>query len=246
MKRKKFIETLGMVSLSSVMLPLLAICEDTKTSRSSNNAGSCVLIPTETAGPFPTLLELNRLDIRPDTATGTNKPGILMNLTLNLVNVNNGCLPIANAEIHIWHCSREGVYSEYNNMMNAGSTAEHYLRGWSTTNASGQITFTTIYPGWYNGRATHIHFKVVVGNLTAISQIAFPDATNATVNASTGYTHSGTVTLNASDNVFGTNAGGFTDELASVSGSNESGYSAVLNVGFAGTSCAANGGTLSF
>lgn len=32
------------------------------------------------------------------------------------------------------------------------------------TNARGIATFDTVYPGWYSGRATHMHIKVHIGS----------------------------------------------------------------------------------
>ena len=41
------------------------------------------------------------------------------------------------------------------------------------------MTFTTVYPGWYQGRATHIHVEVTRnGQSLKVTQIAFPDTTN--------------------------------------------------------------------
>jgi hypothetical protein len=35
-----------------------------------------------------------------------------------------------------------------------------YLRGFQETDKNGSVQFTTIYPGWYQGRALHIHIKI--------------------------------------------------------------------------------------
>ena len=46
--------------------------------------------------------------------------------------------------------------------------------GWSSSQ--------TIYPGWYRGRTTHIHFKVHFGNQTLVtSQLYFPETLSSTI-----------------------------------------------------------------
>jgi protocatechuate 3,4-dioxygenase beta subunit len=69
---------------------------------------------------------------------------------------------------------------------------------------NGQVTFTTIYPGWYAGRATHIHVDVFInGAIVKTTQIAFPESTTASVHATGVYAAKGrNSTTNASDNVF--------------------------------------------
>ena len=125
---------------------------------------ACAITPTETAGPFPSLVDLFRSDIR------EGKPGTLLTLTVKVVNVNNNCAGVANANVEIWHVDAAGNYSQYGTQ--SGQT---YLRGIQTTNSSGEVTFTTIYPGWYSGRATHIHLEVTInGASVKVSQIAFP------------------------------------------------------------------------
>src|SRR5258706_441847 len=61
-------------------------------------------------------------------------------------------------------------------------TGQTFLRGLQTTNAQGQATFRTIYPGWYQGRATHIHVQVFVGGRAIkTTQIAFPEDVTSSV-----------------------------------------------------------------
>ncbi len=40
------------------------------------------------------------------------------------------------------------------------TAGKKFLRGYQVTDADGKVSFTTIYPGWYPGRAVHVHFKV--------------------------------------------------------------------------------------
>ena len=51
-----------------------------------------------------------------------------------------------------------------------------YLRGAQAADANGVVRFTTIYPGWYPGRTTHIHCKVHLDRRTVLTtQLYFDD-----------------------------------------------------------------------
>jgi protocatechuate 3,4-dioxygenase beta subunit len=140
----------------------------------------------------------------------------------------------------IWHCDANGVYSEYANAMNSdsaqkdvGSTSTTYLRGWQVTNATGTVTFKTIYPGWYTPRVTHIHVMVYhpadLTNPVKTTQFAFPDGVNSEVYAQTSrYPKGQSATTDSTDMVFGAS-----DEnlVAAITGSTTSGYAASLPVG---------------
>ena len=106
-----------------------------------------------------------------------------LTLTITVVNVNNACSPVANAVVDIWQCDAEGNYSQYSQPGYNG-TAQTFLRGIQTTDAADRSTFTTVYPGWYQGRATHIHVEVTVNSRSVkVTQIAFPESVNAAVYA---------------------------------------------------------------
>ena len=101
---------------------------------SGTTNSSCVVTPSETAGPFPSHSDIFRSDIR------EGKSGTTLTLTITVVNTNNGCSPVSGANVEIWQCDAAGNYSEY-----GSQTAQSYLRGVQTTDANGQVTFTTIY-----------------------------------------------------------------------------------------------------
>jgi protocatechuate 3,4-dioxygenase beta subunit len=200
-------------------------------------ATGCTLIPTETQGPYPLLSVLgNSAIVRKDITEG--KAGVPLTLTLNLVNVNESCGPIVGAAVYIWHCDKDGAYSGYSSGANGSHSGETFLRGIQVTNSSGQVTFTTIYPGWYAGRITHIHFQVYLNDnlnvtATATSQLAFPQDVTAAVYNSSLYAARGqntSVTSFAQDNVF---SDGTTYEMATISGDTANGYAAALTVGIA-------------
>jgi protocatechuate 3,4-dioxygenase beta subunit len=191
----------------------------TTTTPTGDSAASCAVTPTETIGPYPSLTDLIRSDIR------EGKSGTPVTLTITVVNVNNSCGAVANANVEIWQCDAAGNYSEYGTQR-----AATYLRGIQTTNASGQVTFTTIYPGWYQGRATHIHVEVVLnGASVKVTQLGFPESVNAVVYGTGVYASRGAnPTSNASDNVF---ADSIASELATVAGDPANGYTATFRIG---------------
>ncbi|HKW11386.1 MAG TPA: hypothetical protein VJO33_13470, partial [Gemmatimonadaceae bacterium] len=129
----------------------------TDTSSSDSTSPSCVLTAALTEGPYFVDEKLNRADIRTDPVTGAVSPGVLLQLTFNVSRFqNNACTPLTGAYIDVWHCDAGGVYSDV-----SGTGSGHkFLRGYQITDANGQVTFETIYPGWYQGRAVHIHFKL--------------------------------------------------------------------------------------
>jgi len=210
--------------------------------------------PTETNGPYPAdgtntsrgstsnVLTVNgiiRADIRPSfLGTTTVAPGVPVTLTITVVNVNASCAPLAGYAVYLWHCDRDGNYSLYD------LPAESYLRGIQVTDANGQVTFTTIFPGCYAGRYPHIHFEVFTSLAAAtsgraaklISQFAMPAAACTTVyNNATGYSASvsrfSSITT-ANDNVFGDNsAAQIAQQTPSLTGTVSAGYTGTVTVG---------------
>jgi protocatechuate 3,4-dioxygenase beta subunit len=201
------------------------------TASTSGGTGStsCVEAASETRGPYPDTTGMigNQAFYRQDIREG--RPGVALTLVLTIVNVRNGCAPVSGAAVEIWQCDADGHYSEYAQPGYNG-TGQTFLRGLQTSNAGGQVTFITVYPGWYQGRATHIHVDVNVGGARVKStQIAFPEGVTREVYASGVYASSGqNPTTNASDNVF---SDGTSTEMAALSGSVGSGYTATLTIG---------------
>jgi len=125
---------------------------------------SCVLTPEQTEGPYYVDGEKVRREIR------EGHPGIAMLLRTTVVDAST-CKPIKGAAVDVWHCDAAGVYSGVN-----GDTGT-FLRGIQRTDARGLATFVTIFPGWYQGRTTHIHVKVHLGgNVVHAGQLYFPEA----------------------------------------------------------------------
>ncbi len=197
---------------------------------------SCVLIPSETAGPYPLSSILSDPSmVRSDVTEG--QIGVPLVLRLSLVNVNQGCAPISNAGVYIWQCNKDGGYSGYRGGLNGNFLGQTFLRGIQFTNGAGNVLFTTIYPGWYPGRITHIHVRIYLGGtsspVSATTQIAFPVAATAAVNTSPLYVANGQnpVVNFSQDNVF---SDGVDYQLATLSGDVTNGYTADLTIGIAG------------
>lgn len=222
----------------------------TTTPTTTTPTGSCSVIPEETGGPYPadgtnsntsgivnvlTQSGVVRSDIRSsfNGASGT-AAGVPLTIKLQLVNVNGSCATLEGFAVYLWHCDRDGNYSLYS----SGLTAQNYLRGVQVSDSSGNLSFTSIYPGCYSGRVPHVHFEVYrtltaatsASNRIKTSQFAFPDAASNAVYATTGYSASvrnmAQISL-ATDNVF---SDGYSLQLASVTGNVTDGYVATLTV----------------
>ncbi len=230
--RKNFLKHLfiGSASVPFILQSCKKEVSGSEDTGSGSGSGSCTVAPTETAGPFPTITpsSLVRTDIRDD------RTGVGFSITITVKNTNNNCAVLAGAIVDIWHCDKDGYYSEYGgtSMQTVNYTGVHFLRGRQVTDANGQVKFTSIFPGWYQGRATHIHVHIYTASGTSllITQIAFPEGSSsavATVNSSAGTPYGYTkgmngYTYNASDNVFSDDTAG--TQLAAVSGSVSAGY----------------------
>ncbi|MFD2935043.1 dioxygenase family protein [Spirosoma flavum] len=240
MERKEFLKR-GFGSLLGIaaVAPLIGACSSstidpvtttgtgTGTSTGTTNGSSssdCAVSPSETAGPFPTKVPANFVmkDIRSD------RTGVAFTINITVKNSNSSCAALSGALVDIWHCDKDGYYSEYggSGMQSVNYTTVDFLRGRQTSDANGLVSFTSIFPGWYSGRAPHIHVHVYnsAGKSLLVTQIAFPyDISNTvyTTAQSYGYTKGAQDTKNESDNVF---SDSIATELATVTGSLSAGY----------------------
>ena len=158
-----------------------------------SGAVQCVLTPELTEGPYYIAGEKLRRDVR------EGHPGTLLTLRLTVLDAST-CKPIRNAAVDIWHCDAAGNYSGFG----GGASSRTFLRGIQKTDRNGLAIFTTIYPGWYQGRAVHIHVKVHVGgNVVHTGQFFFPDALTAKVYEAKPYTSRGGPDItNAQDAIY--------------------------------------------
>jgi len=207
-------------------------------------AAACLAeVESETAGPFPadgsngpdvrTISGIVRSDIR-SSFGGYVGTALGVPLQFSLVVQDLSCNPLPGAAVYVWHCDRGGNYSLYSSSV----TNQNYLRGIQVADATGKVTFTSIFPACYSGRWPHIHFEVYKtlanatsgsGPIAKTSQIALPKAIDDVVFQQPGYESSVTnmrrITL-ATDMVFGDDLAA--REMATVTGSVTSGYVATL------------------
>ncbi|GAA4335792.1 hypothetical protein GCM10023149_44030 [Mucilaginibacter gynuensis] len=233
MERKNFLKSLVISAVSAPVI--LQACKkdsdsaspDATTTSSSTADGSaeggCVVAPTETEGPFPTKQPASyvRSDITSD------RTGYKLTIKITINNSSKSCAAVSGALVDIWHCDAEGNYSEYggSGMQSTNYQLVHFLRGRQTTDANGLVTFTSIFPGWYSGRSTHIHVHVYNSSGTSlkVTQIAFPEGTGTAVAAVNGYSKGmSNYTYNKSDNVFSDDTAGV--EIATVTGNTTDGF----------------------
>src|SRR5882757_6254494 len=141
------------------------------TGASAAASPSCILAPEQTEGPY----YIDDGLIRSNITEG--KKGVALQLRLQVLDATT-CKPIKGATVEVWHCDALGNYSGFS----PPTSQKTYLRGGQRSNAAGNVAFRTIYPGWYQGRTTHIHVKVHAGGkVVHTGQLYFNDAVSAAV-----------------------------------------------------------------
>lgn len=230
MERKNFLkQSVAALGMAFVM-PMANSCKKddattTTTDDDGTGSGTCTVAPTETEGPFPT--KNPSVYDRSDITDGRTGYKLTVNITVG--QVSKSCAALAGAIVDIWHCDAEGNYSEYNNFPSV-----HFLRGRQVTDSNGLVTFTTVFPGWYQGRATHIHVHIydASGTSLKITQIAFPEGTGSALLAVGGYSKGMTgYTYNAQDGIFKDDTKGV--EVATVTGDVTNGFSLAIQLNVA-------------
>ncbi len=194
---------------------------------------ACVLTPQQTEGPYFVDERMNRSDIRPDTTDGSVREGVPLTLTLNVQQVSGStCAPLASTYVDLWHCDAQGVYSDVTDNNWGSSRGTNFLRGYQVTDENGQVQFTTIFPGWYRGRAVHIHFKVrtSLDDRSAremVSQLYFDDAQIDEIYAHPPYPGTAGRLRNSQDGIY-RNGG---DKLTVPLTQDGEGYAGTFNLG---------------
>ncbi|MCX6049189.1 MAG: intradiol ring-cleavage dioxygenase [Chloroflexi bacterium] len=196
-------------------------------------APACIVRPALTEGPYFVDEKLNRADIRSDPSNGTVREGTPLQLNFNVSQIAGaGCTTLEGAMVDIWHCDALGVYSDAADR-SFNTQGQKFLRGYQLTDAKGTAQFTTIYPGWYPGRAVHIHFKIRVKAGSGVaqdftSQLFFDEAITDQVHAQALYASKGQRTLkNEGDGIF--KGGG--NQLLLAPTKADQGYTATFDIG---------------
>ena len=239
MNRRQALGRLASAAATVVVTQTLAGCTDgnagvTDPTTDPPRGGSttCVLTADLTEGPYFVDGRLNRSDIRADPITGAVSAGQLLTLQFNVSRVTgSSCTPLTGAYLDVWHCDAVGVYSD------VSGSSRKFLRGYQITDASGVAQFTTIYPGWYSGRAVHIHFKLrlFTGSTQTYeftSQFFFDETLTSTVHAQAPYSSKGMRnTRNSTDGIY--NSLSTTEKAALTLQATRNGdmYNGVINLG---------------
>ncbi|WP_457150943.1 intradiol ring-cleavage dioxygenase [Mesorhizobium sp. P5_C1] len=176
LSRRKALGLIAVTAGGGAFLPAAAIAAQSSSYAGltlfQSGAGVCAITPEVTEGPFYFDPKLERADVT------EGKKGVALTVRLQVVDAT--CRPLAGARVDIWHCDAQGAYSGYPGQgdgRDVDTSGQTFLRGWQKTDASGIVSFATIYPGWYHGRTTHIHFKVFPDeNSVMTGQLFFPDS----------------------------------------------------------------------
>ena len=221
LNRREVIAYLGAAAGAAVLNPA--------NSSSASMLPACIGRPEQTEGPYFIDEKLNRSDIRSDPSDGSVKEGTLLKITFHVLRVTpQGCTPFQGAIVDVWHCDAAGIYSGVrdNNFITVG---KKFLRGCQQTDGNGDARFLTIYPGWYSGRAVHLHFKIrsaAKGEFT--SQLYFDDSLSDQVFSQEPYSkRARRLMRNENDSLF--RSGGKDLLLSPLK--EENGYSAVFEIG---------------
>jgi protocatechuate 3,4-dioxygenase beta subunit len=203
---------------------------------SNQGVPACVVTPQQTEGPYFVDEQLIRYDVRSDPMDGTVKDGAPLQLTFRVMQVNGqdaaSCAPLAGAMVDIWQCDALGVYSDVQDP-GFNTVGTKFLRGSQVTDENGVAAFLTIYPGWYQGRTVHTHFKVRTSpndqsGYEFTSQLYYDDALTDIVHAQPPYSAKGRRTLrNSGDGIYGNGGEQLLLNIVEADG----GYAATIDVG---------------
>ena len=237
-------EVLGVLG-SIFGLATLSACENSdpgteklSDARSILLPSSCRVTPRGEIGPYFADDLANgfyRSNILANIDGTDTQSGIPLELTIYIVDAENGCHPMPDVQVDIWHCNANGTYSDIDEENTIGLT---WLRGYQLSDKAGKLVFNTIVPGWYHGRTTHIHLRIrsIFSETTSpfdsanTTQLFFPQTMVDIINttAEPYKTRGANPTTNAVDQVFMPQTGG--KMMLPLSGNNTNGYSSSVTI----------------
>lgn len=177
MNRRDAFKAVAVTASGGLLMSQQAFAQEANASASQTaallqGADVCAIIPEVTEGPYYFDPAMERVDIT------EGRPGIPTRIRLQVVDAN--CVAMPGARVDIWHCDATGVYSGYAGQGDDGATdtsGETFMRGTQFADENGITEFETVYPSWYRGRTTHVHFKIFLDETNILTgQIFFPDA----------------------------------------------------------------------
>src|SRR5215217_2182449 len=147
--------------------------------------------PQQTEGPYFVDNMPNRSDITSDTSNGSVQEGIPLRLVINVYDVDGdggegSCIPLRGTLVDIWHANPQGFYS---GVQQQGTTGQNFLRGNQVTDDNGTVRFTTVYPGWYEGRAIHIYISRYAPLKAQVRILSGDHSFTLTIQLQSKYTH---------------------------------------------------------
>lgn len=160
-----------------------------------------VITPAVTEGPYFVDENLNRSNVLGDTTRATVVNGLPLRLSFRVQRVSGATItPFAGAQVDLWQCDAGGNYSD---IASEGTTGQNWLRGYQLADANGLVAFTTIYPGWYQGRTIHLHLKIRSGSFVINTQLFFDETVSDQVMANAPYnTRGNRTTRNSNDGIY--------------------------------------------
>ncbi|GLQ55690.1 intradiol ring-cleavage dioxygenase [Devosia nitrariae] len=172
LNRREVLSLVAVTAAGGTLMSQTAFAEETSAGGTQGllpGADVCVITPEVTEGPYYFDPALERVDIT------EGLPGVPIRVRLQVVD--GSCQPMPGARVDIWHASADGIYSGYANQPGGiDATGETFMRGTLFADDAGTVEFASIYPGWYRGRTTHIHFKVFLDETNVLTgQLFFPD-----------------------------------------------------------------------
>ncbi|MEO8611883.1 MAG: intradiol ring-cleavage dioxygenase [Chloroflexota bacterium] len=204
---------------------------------STESVPACIVQPALTEGPYFVDQMLNRSDIRVEPLDGSISEGIQLRLVFRVSQIGAACTPLEGAQVDVWHCDALGIYSDVKDMNARFDTSgKTFLRGYQLTDETGKAEFITIYPGWYQGRTPHIHFKIRTDPASHqgyefTSQLFFDDDFSDKIYAQEPYSaKTGRRTRNDSDGIFRDGGDQLTLQLVAAE-KEEDGYVATFDIG---------------
>ena len=219
-------------------------------------ASECAkLTPELTEGPYWVNTMLRRSDVRANADGKNHEAGVPLKLYINVFDSSRDCKPLNGVAVDIWHANAHGIYSDESSQSSGGgdsasaedTSSDNFLRGYQITGKDrglghkpfdGQVSFQTIWPGWYTGRAIHIHVRVRKLHSSGVTiagyttQIFFSDADNDRIfNGAEPYNTrdpEDDPTTDENDTVL--TSADFATNIVNVKGSIANGYKATFNI----------------